>query len=232
MKKIMFDDKLLMPSILNGQKTMTRRLVLQNDIDYALSTFRNDYFNATLDALTDIEAVRCCINEQRIRTPYGIGEVVAVAQSYRNAGLDPMSSEPMFFSIPTIIPEVSSQPLLGWHKVPLKYHKGWGNKMFVRADLMPHQISITGIKVERLQDISEEDVYKEGFSKICKNNGWGNAAYHWETVLVYYDTLGRTKEIGSRHPREAFAILIDKVSGIGTWEHNPYVYAYTFKLIK
>lgn len=232
MKKIMFDDKLLMPSILNGKKTMTRRLVPQNDIAYTLSTFRNDYFNATLDALTDIEAVRCCINEQRIRTHYGIGEVVAVAQSYRDAGLDPMRSEPMFFSIPTIVPEVSSQPLLGWHKVPLKYHKGWGNKMFVRADLMPHLIRIADIKAELLQDISKEDVLREGFEIVYVNNGWGTAAFHEETVLIYYDRLGRTREIRSTVPQEAFAILIDKVSGIGTWEHNPYVYAYTFKLIK
>lgn len=30
----------------------------------------------------------------------------------------------------------------------------------------------------------------------------------------------------------AFAALIDKVSGNGTWERNPWVFAYTFKLIK
>lgn len=32
-------------------------------------------------------------------------------------------------------------------------------------------------------------------------------------------------------PREAFAALIDKVSGKGTWESNPYVFVYEFKLI-
>ena len=32
-------------------------------------------------------------------------------------------------------------------------------------------------------------------------------------------------------PREAFACLIDKVSGKGTWESNPYVYAYEFNLM-
>lgn len=33
-------------------------------------------------------------------------------------------------------------------------------------------------------------------------------------------------------PREAFAALIDKVSGKGTWESNPYVWAYEFELMK
>ena len=32
-----------------------------------------------------------------------------------------------------------------------------------------------------------------------------------------------------RTPREAFAHLIDKVSGKGTWERNPYVFVYDFE---
>ncbi len=31
---------------------------------------------------------------------------------------------------------------------------------------------------------------------------------------------------------EAFANLIDRVSGKGTWESNPWVFAYTFELAK
>ena len=31
--------------------------------------------------------------------------------------------------------------------------------------------------------------------------------------------------------REAFALLIDKVSGKGTWESNPWVVAYSFELV-
>ena len=33
-------------------------------------------------------------------------------------------------------------------------------------------------------------------------------------------------------PREAFAALIDRISGRGTWQRNPWVYAYEFELIK
>ena len=93
--------------------------------------------------------------------------------------------------------------------------------MFVRADLMPHRIRITDIKVERLQDISEEDCLREGVEKwmdgyivtgIMENRGRNN---------VCFDT-----------PREAFAALIDSISGKGTWNSNPWVFAYTFELVR
>ena len=33
-------------------------------------------------------------------------------------------------------------------------------------------------------------------------------------------------------PQDAYEILIDKVSGKGTWERNPYVFVYDFELVK
>lgn len=32
-------------------------------------------------------------------------------------------------------------------------------------------------------------------------------------------------------PREAFASLIDRVSGKGTWDRNPFVFVYDFELV-
>ena len=43
---------------------------------------------------------------------------------------------------------------------------GYTNKMFVKSDLMPHHIKITNIRMEQLQDISEEDCLKEGIHKV------------------------------------------------------------------
>ena len=53
----------------------------------------------------------------------------------------------------------------------------------------------------------------------------GNA-YGWDTKI---DALKRNSFFT---PRAAFASLIDKVSGKGTWEENPYVFVYSFQLIK
>lgn len=87
-------------------------------------------------------------------------------------------------------------------------------------EVVPHQIRITDIKVERLQDISDEDCLKEGILKReIRPFVTIEIRYQVPKTIIYKDT-----------PREAFAALIDKVSGKGTWEKNPYVFAYKFEL--
>lgn len=97
---------------------------------------------------------------------------------------------------------------------------GWHNKMFVKPNLMPHHIKITDIKVERLQDISAEDCLKEGIWE-ANNVGMQGKTYCYSGLV----------NSNFRTPIEAFASLIDKVSGKGTWESNLYVFVYDFELI-
>lgn len=127
------------------------------------------------------------------KSRYKIGEVVAVAQSYNE-----------------VVREFTSLAL-----VP-----GSTNKMFVKAELMPHRIRITGIKCERLYDISEADCLKEGIRYFPKINKF------------YFEDVRREEGFYFDNPREAFASLIDKVSGLGTWQRNPWVVVYEFELVK
>ena len=98
------------------------------------------------------------------------------------------------------------------------------NSMFVKASWMPHRIRITNIKAERLQDISDEDCLREGIRESIVEFG-GKKIVQWtyfhEKRTIWFDS-----------PREAFASLIDRISGRGTWERNPWCFAYEFELIK
>lgn len=139
---------------------------------------------------------------------YKVGEVVAIAQSYESVynekGLETMD---MLVS-------------------GLKNHKGWQNKLFVAAGYMIHHIRITDIKIERLQDISDEDCLKEGIYRLDSANGNGGIAYSFVGA-------SDKKHIGLYNtPRDAFEVLIDKVSGKGVFQSNPYVFVYEFNLIK
>ena len=98
----------------------------------------------------------------------------------------------------------------------IKYEKGYKNKMFVKSDLMPYHIHIKNVRIERLQDISEEDCLAEGIvdfeSKINKAH--------------FYSITDKSATYST--PRKPFAILIDKISGKGTWASNPFVFVYEF----
>ena len=101
---------------------------------------------------------------------------------------------------------------------------GWFNKLFVRADLMPHQIRITNVRVERLQDISDEDCMAEGVEKVAECEDLYRVAVHHKSSKFSY--------LSGKTPREAYAALIDRISDKGTWDSNPYVFVYEFELIK
>lgn len=199
----MFNDKYgLTDAVLQGRKTMTRRLIKQEVA--IVRHFNPRLFPEGYDpsAFYRDERGMCRLIDtdgNYIEPIYEIGEVVAVAQPYS-----------------------SFRPLISHNDDYSPSHPGWDNKMFVRADLMPHQIRITDIKVERLQDISDEDCLKEG---IMVHPGW-------PAMSDLYVFQGRTPLENYLTPREAFASLIDKVSGRGTWESNPHVFAYTFEKIK
>lgn len=186
MKKIMFSDKYgLTEAVLKGRKTMTRRLVPEKLVK-------------AIEGGVPGYAV--------MESKYKVGEVVAVAQSYKDAGFPPS------YIIDEFHPNI-------------EYEAGFNNKMFVKADLMPHQIRITNIRVERLQDITEEDCRREGVGGYTCN------LYEFQGECYSYE--GDKNKMGSyKTAREAFASLFDKISGKGTWDKNPWVFVYEFKLIR
>ena len=104
---------------------------------------------------------------------YSVGEIVAVSQRYKDAGVN-------------FLPEEDEE--FGCYGFP-----------------------------------AVQDCMKEGIHWWTKDNS-----------LFKYD-LGEGFEMFKwrdkpKNPREAFAALIDKISGKGTWENNPEVWVYEFKL--
>lgn len=206
----MFNDRYcLTQAVIKGRKTVTRRII---KAPKRINGYDTNGFIVCQDIATHEVTgiyVRCydggTIDDIEILPKYEIGEVVAVAQDYSHCG------------------GVMSKGVPRWEyisKVAGSSSAGWRNKMFVRADLMPHQIRITGIRVERLQDISEEDCLREGIRYIPKID------------CYYFERTDREEGFYFTSPRAAFAELIDRVSGRGTWDRNPYVVAYEFELLR
>lgn len=221
MKKIMFNDKFgLTQAVLEGRKTMTRRIIRPET--YKGQPVRGFRVTGSKDIRLSVEMLVYdgdCDDfvPMYIQPKYKVGEVVAIAQSYMDVDRFHRKGENAAYLeyLDSILPE-------------LKLYPGWGNKMFVKADLMPHHIKITDIKIERLQDISDEDCLKEGIVKQEVISDESSFLYAYDAFLN-----GDNKYFASRWfktPKEAFSALIDKVSGKGVWESNPFVFAYEFRL--
>lgn len=178
-------------AVIAGRKIMTRRLInLNSTSDVPVRIFAG--YIQIIGRSGNV-----CVEK---KLSYKVGEIVAVAQSYRAAGFDP------------------EYCIEGGTYA--KKHAGWRNKMFVSAKYMPHQIRITGIRCERLQDIQDADCLKEGVRYIPKINKF------------YFEDVRREAGFYFDDHREAFTMLIDKVSGRGTWASNPWVVVYEFELVK
>lgn len=204
MKRISFKDSgglNLTQAVLSGRKTMTRRAV---PIQV--------YADAIEYARYESDSIRAKFEYILKHSPYKVGEIVAIRQAYKD--------------IPAIV--VSSS----YDCRKLIDTAGWTNKMFVKAELMPHHIRITDVRVEMLQDISDEDCLREGIDHLPDGGEL--------KPFAFYDTSILVMENGNPHhgwyrdfntPKGAFAALIDKVSGRGTWDSNPLVWVYSFERV-
>lgn len=199
MKKIMFNDSCgLTQAVLEGRKTMTRRVM---SIDFYNSLDMKAYDDGDMECFMDRDGDFIDFR-YTTKTPYQLGEIVAVAQSYHALNKAGYAT-----------PETCESSA------------GYNNKMFVRAEFMPHRIKITNIKVERLQDISNEDCLKEGIKEKSRFP-------HKKSCPFYFDGGKHEWDNSYKTPRQAFAALIDKVCGRGAWNKNPHVFVYEFELLK
>lgn len=206
MQKIMFNDKYgLTDAVLAKRKTQTRRIITNKEMLEIIKKFDypSSFFLFYDRFFLNPDLRKRFLNNRRVMR-YQENETVAIAQSYKDIHAE-------------ILREVGDWDL----KKEFLLSKGYNNKMFVKADKMPHAIQITDIRAERLQDISDEDCLAEGI--------WRAHNVGLEGVTYWYTGLTNSSY---RTAREAYASLIDRISGKGTWASNPYVFVYEFELIK
>lgn len=223
MKKIMFNDRFgLTGLVLSGRKTVTRRVIPEIEIHWNRRGMVTMPVSGFMDGTLFMDCKEFLPDSgrfdyaapRRYQPLYDIGEVVAVSQSYRDVYDEYLNDidNPIYVAFANAKDEDLSDV-------------GFGNKMFVSADLMPHRIEITNLWAERLQDIEEEQAIKEGIQTDTKHF----TIYRGQHG--FYDCkLQRPRLYHS--PRLAFAGLIDLVSGRGTWQRNPWDYVYEFKQIR
>ncbi|MDX0318732.1 hypothetical protein GOC38_13865 [Sinorhizobium meliloti] len=100
----------------------------------------------------------------------------------------------------------------------------WRPSIFMRRQDSRLTLIVTDVRVERLQDISEEDAIAEGIER--HHSGW------MPYSTAFYEADGVTPANYHLDPRESYRSLWNKINGFGAWEANPWIACYSFRIIK
>jgi hypothetical protein len=117
--------------------------------------------------------------------------------------------------------ELNPEPCDAWYKAtsngpppPFKWRPSihmprWASRI---------TLEVKGVRVERLQDITQKDAIAEGLTKEIAPNG--HVTWHVPDLL------------GAQTPCRAFRLLWENINGPGAWESNPWVWVIEFERVK
>jgi hypothetical protein len=95
----------------------------------------------------------------------------------------------------------------------------WKPSIFMRKSYSRITLEVTEVKVERLQDISKQDCIAEGLFF----NG-SSYSYLEKGSVPYLDSCWSA-------PHQCYKNLWEGINGKGSWALNPWVWAYTFRVL-
>lgn len=94
----------------------------------------------------------------------------------------------------------------------------WKPSIFMPKEACRIFIKVTSIKVERLNEISQQDAEKEGVS--IDDEGLSCYDYLDKKFRYYFC------------PQESYKSLWESINGKGSWETNPWVWVYEFERVE
>ncbi len=208
-KPILFSGAMVR-AILDGKKTQTRR-VINPQIEWNEGIFQRRK-TGTIDQFTYVEFLRRC--------PYGkIGNLLWVRETWQKVF---ERADGQRFTEPFVGAQKS---WIEYAATPRDEHEPpqWRPSIFMPREYCRINLEITGVRVERLQNITREDAKAEGVSNIW---GWDekrNAKHpeHFRRAVL--------------NPYVAnYSVLWDEINGARGfgWDVNPWVWVVEFKRVE
>lgn len=101
----------------------------------------------------------------------------------------------------------------------------WKPSIFMPKEGCRLFLEVTNVRIERLNDISEDDAIAEGIKPI---RNWHNEGRHngWKDY-------SRSDELTAHiNPINSFRSLWESINGKDSWNQNPWVWVYDFKRVE
>lgn len=182
-------------STLEGIKTQTRRLVKQQErlrmgTDVLIEgDHRPEYLNEYGSWQQWVP------NAKTMRCPYGVpGDLLYVKETFAHVANFP----------PTVRYYATDDVHELRKKLPSIHMPRWASRL---------TLELTDVRVERLQDISEQDAIAEGADRLVMDDDG-----------KFYESANGTHRCG-------YAGLWDHINGDGSWDENPFVWCISFRTI-
>jgi hypothetical protein len=189
-------------ALLNGSKTQTRRVACKGLIPPQYVTAKE--YEPARWRLFDAEHPTAALAQCTMPPcPYGQpGEQLWVKETHL-----PKASGMLYRADLTEFDAAGTGAMYG----------GWKPSIFMRREYSRITLRITGVRVERLQDISEDDAIAEGIEHEPGTAHWKNydtspGWRYWESPIQSYRTLWET------------------INGPGSWDANPWVWVVEFNV--
>lgn len=207
-------------ALLAGRKTQTRRLIkfagIENVMDFVkVATDKEgrpvyEMKNAQGQFLTRPAGKH--LLDYHYVTPYGVGDRLWVKETWRteSRAYDDLAPSEMG----------GEEAILYDADADWKLNKSVGkSRVSIHMTRWASRITliVTDVRLERLQDISEEDAVAEGVQR-------------WNGLIPYGVEVGKDAVAGGRTAAQAYRTLWNHINGPGSWDANPWVIAYTFSV--
>lgn len=217
MKPILFSTPMV-AAILEGRKTQTRRTVKpQPDSKATLFSYRPDQWPKkpwiAKFKFKEIEGAPYYEVTNDYKCPYGkLGDILYVRETWQLTTWEHPTSENYGYIYK------ASENGREWEQTE---EWKWKPSLFMPKEAARIFLRITDIRVERLQDITEEDAIAEGIEYIVSDLLRG--------YTDYSTPKGITGVVDS--PIQSFRTLWQSINGPESWTANPWAWCVSFERI-
>lgn len=189
MKPILFNTEMVQ-AILSGQKTTTRRIVKGNINDLDLigtgSSRCNDTFDTTLFGKLDKEKVWNSDVKERVKAPYMPGDILYVRETWGIS--NPLGD---FARNNRTAEYVYKAGYSKGERIPIAREQEKNLGVWKPSIHMPKVVAriflkVTSVRVERLQDITEEGIRAEGITEEFPPIARDNFQELWDSTTKEY----------------------------------------------
>lgn len=209
-KPILFSTQMVQ-AILDGRKTMTRRIIKSRH-ESGLFEVAKRKIDGVITGITSLDWDERPINDltNDIKPKYQIGDILWVRETWNKS---------LRLNENFIYKATDDEPNSIYGEIK------WKPSIYMPKAAARIFLKVTNVRVERLQDISEDDAKSEGIIL-----GYCQQQNNSTELVTHKNYLTKMQELISA--KKSFQTLWNSINGNESWDENPFVWVYEFERIE